>query len=135
MEETQILGTFDGENMVGKDGKIYPVNANYASKSKLIDGDELKLIVDDNGSFIYKKIGQITTKKNRAIVRKIENKYFALTPEGKEYRILSATGTYFKLKTDDEVIILTPMDHDSAWATVENVIRILKDDDEKELEL
>ena len=31
-----IEGVFDGQNMVGSDGKTYPVPANYASKSKLV---------------------------------------------------------------------------------------------------
>ena len=30
-----IEGVFDGQSMVGSDGKTYPVPANYASKSKL----------------------------------------------------------------------------------------------------
>ena len=37
-----IEGVFDGQNMVGSDGKTYPVPANYASKSKLVQGDILK---------------------------------------------------------------------------------------------
>ena len=34
-----IEGVFDGQIMVGPDGKTYPVPANYASKSKLVEGD------------------------------------------------------------------------------------------------
>ena len=33
-----IEGVFDGQTMVGPDGKNYPVPANYASKSKLVEG-------------------------------------------------------------------------------------------------
>ena len=36
-----IEGVFDGQNMIGPDGKQYPVPANYASKSKLVEGDVL----------------------------------------------------------------------------------------------
>jgi hypothetical protein len=32
-----IEGVFDGQNMVGSDGKTYPVPANYASKSSNIE--------------------------------------------------------------------------------------------------
>src|ERR1700751_2253296 len=49
-----IEGVFDGQNMVGTDGKTYPVPANYASKSKLVQGDILKLTVAENGTFLYK---------------------------------------------------------------------------------
>ena len=40
-----IEGVFDGQIMIGPDGKNYPVPANYASKSKLIEGDILKLTI------------------------------------------------------------------------------------------
>src|SRR5690606_16926125 len=40
-----IEGVFDGENMVDDAGKKYPVPANYASKSKLVEGDMLKLTI------------------------------------------------------------------------------------------
>ena len=43
-----IEGVFDGQNMVGSDGKTYPVPANYASKSKLVQGDILKLTIADS---------------------------------------------------------------------------------------
>src|ERR1700758_1555907 len=58
-----IEGVFDGQNMIGPDKKQYPVPANYASKSKLIEGDVLKLTIAEDGSFIYKQIGQIPRKQ------------------------------------------------------------------------
>src|SRR5665213_4278331 len=48
-----IEGVFDGQNMIGSDGKLYPVPANYASKSKLVQGDILKLTIADDGAFMY----------------------------------------------------------------------------------
>src|SRR5665213_1682775 len=51
-----IEGVFDGQNMVGSDAKTYPVPANYASKSKLVQGDILKLTIADDGAFMYKQI-------------------------------------------------------------------------------
>ena len=38
-EGNVVEGTFDGQIMIGIDGKQYPVPANYASKSKLVEGD------------------------------------------------------------------------------------------------
>jgi hypothetical protein len=58
-----IEGVFDGQNMVGSDGKTYPVPANYASKSKLVQGDILKLTIADDGAFLYKQIGPIPRKQ------------------------------------------------------------------------
>ena len=48
-----VEGVFDGQTMLGPDGKNYPIPANYASKSKLVEGDILKLTIADDGSFIY----------------------------------------------------------------------------------
>ncbi len=58
-----VEGVFDGQKMAGPDGKEYPVPANYASKSKLVEGDILKLTIADDGSFIYKQIGPTERKQ------------------------------------------------------------------------
>ena len=46
-----VEGVFDGQTMHDNEGKSYPVPANYASKSKLVEGDILKLTIADDGSF------------------------------------------------------------------------------------
>lgn len=53
--ERVVLGTFTGEKMAGDDGKEYAVPPNYASKSKIVPGDRMKLTVTKSGSFIYSK--------------------------------------------------------------------------------
>ena len=58
-----IEGQFDGQNMHGPDGKLYPVPANYASKSKLVQGDGLKLTIGDDGAFLYKQSRQFIDVK------------------------------------------------------------------------
>ena len=63
-----VLGTFDGQIMIGEDGKQYPVPANYASKSKLIEGDMLKLTITPEGNFVYKQIGPVERKFLIALV-------------------------------------------------------------------
>src|SRR3989338_6572507 len=40
-----VEGIFDGQNMVDSHGQTYPVPANYASKSKLVEGDGMKLTI------------------------------------------------------------------------------------------
>jgi len=64
-----IEGVFDGQNMVGSDGRQYIVPPNYASKSKLVEGDILKLTIQPNGSFIYKQIGPIERQRTVANTR------------------------------------------------------------------
>jgi hypothetical protein len=60
--ERIIEGVFNGEKMVGPDGKEYAVSPNYASKSKIVEGDMMKLTITNNGKFIFKQIGPVERK-------------------------------------------------------------------------
>src|SRR4029079_12742126 len=85
-----IEGVFDGQNMVGSDGKMYPVPANYASKSKLVQGDILKLTIADDGTFMYKQIGPIPRKQVVGAL-KLENGHYFVDVAGKSFRVLLAS--------------------------------------------
>lgn len=124
-----IEGVFDGQNMIGPDSKQYPVPANYASKSKLVEGDVLKLTIADDGSFIYKQIGPVERKKIIGILMQDENGDYKVIGDGKTYRVLLASLTYFKAQSGDEVTIVVPSEGDTQWAAVENVIRHLGNPD------
>jgi hypothetical protein len=118
-----IEGMFDGQNMIGPDNKQYPVPANYASKSKLVSGDTLKLTISDDGSFIYKQIGPAERKKMLGMLLIDEKGDFKVLAEGKPYKVLLASLTYFKAEAGDEVTIVVPKDTETDWAAVENVIK------------
>ena len=118
-----VEGVFDGQNMIGPDKKQYPVPANYASKSKLIEGDVLKLTIAEDGSFIYKQIGPMDRKKMLGILIVDDKGDFRVLAEGKAYRVLLASLTYFKAEVGDEVTIVVPKDQSAEWAAVENVIK------------
>ena len=118
-----IEGVFDGQNMIGPDGKQYPVPANYASKSKLVEGDVLKLTIADDGSFIYKQIGPVERKKVLGGLTQDQKGEYRVIAEGKTYKILLASLTYFKAKSGDEVTLVLPKDIEATWAAVENVIK------------
>lgn len=114
-----IEGVFDGQTMIGPDGKTYPVPANYASKSKLVEGDILKLSIADDGSFIYKQIGPVARKQIIGTLVSREGAYF-VEAGGREYRVLLASVTYFKAKTGDQISIIVPEDNREAqWAAIE----------------
>jgi len=116
-----IEGQFDGQNMIGPDGKVYPVPANYASKSKLVEGDTLKLTIAQDGSFIYKQIGPIGRKKIIAKMA-LENGQYVAVVGDKHYRVLYASVTYFKAQPGDEVTIVVPEAGEPTWAAIEAVI-------------
>lgn len=114
-----IEGVFDGQNMVGSDGKNYPVPANYASKSKLVQGDILKLTISDDGTFLYKQIGPIPRKQVVGTL-KLEAGHYFVDINGKDYRVLLASVTYFKAKPGDQVSVNLPEDDSQVeWAALE----------------
>jgi predicted lactoylglutathione lyase len=118
-----VEGVFDGQQMIGPDGKRYSIPANYCSKSKLVEGDILKLIVKPDGGFIYKQIGPIERKRLKGILSKdpLTGEFKAHAGD-KEYKLLKASVTYFHGDADDEAVILVPEDGESVWAAVENII-------------
>ena len=114
-----IEGVFDGQIMIGPDGKNYPVPANYASKSKLVEGDILKLTIGDSGKFTYKQIGPVDRRTVIGTLTSHDDQYF-VEVNGKEYKILYASVTYFRLKVGDQVSVVIPSDNlDATWAAVE----------------
>jgi hypothetical protein len=114
-----IEGVFDGQNMVGSDGKTYPVPANYASKSKLVQGDILKLTIAEDGAFLYKQIGPIPRKQVVGTLT-LEGGHYFVDVNGKKLRVLLASVTYFKAKPGDQVSVNVPEDDSTAeWAALE----------------
>jgi hypothetical protein len=115
-----IEGVFDGQNMVGSDGKTYPVPANYASKSKLVQGDILKLTIAEDGAFMYKQIGPIPRKQVVGMLNQKDGHYY-VDINDKRYQVLLASVTYFKAKAGDQVSVNIPEDDsvDAEWAALE----------------
>lgn len=122
-----VYGVFDGQIMVGEDGKQYPVPSNYASKSKLVENDMLKLTITPTGNFIYKQVGPVERKYLIGIVEKDERGNYLINSEGKRYKTLLAAATYFKVEAGDEVTLVIPRDKESVWCAIENVLRKAND--------
>ena len=114
-----IEGIFDGQIMIGPDGKNYPVPANYASKSKLVEGDIMKLTITEDGKFMYKQIGPVERKTVIGTLTYHDDKYY-VEVAGKEYQILYASVTYFHLRKGSQVSVTIPAKNNEAtWAAVE----------------
>lgn len=116
-----VEGIFDGQNMIGPNEKIYPVPANYASKSKLIEGDRLKLTIQANGSFLYKQIAPTQREFLKGTLLSEDGQY-RVVADGKSYRVLLASVTYYKGTVGDEVTLVVPKDHESNWGAIEAII-------------
>lgn len=123
-EDVKVIeGVFNGQSMIGPDGKQYNIPANYASKSKLVEGDLLKLTILPSGKFIYKQIGPIERDRLVGTLTAATggNDYF-VEKDGRRWRVLHASVTYYKGQPGDEVIILVPKHGESTWAAVENIV-------------
>jgi hypothetical protein len=119
-----VEGVFDGVSMVCGDGKCFAVPPNYASKSRLVEGDVLKLTIKPDGGFIFKQIGPI---ERRRIVGSIAfdatTHSFLVMHDGHAYKVLTASVTYFKGEPGDDAVILVPKSGKAVWGAVENVMK------------
>ena len=116
-----VEGIFDGQNMVDSHGQTYPIPANYASKSKLVEGDGMKLTITDEGKFIYKQIAPIERKTVVGVLIQEDGQYKVLA-EGKAFRILLASITFYRAEVGDQVTIIVPKGDSATWGAVEAVI-------------
>jgi len=116
-----VEGVFDGQNMVDANGETYPVPANYASKSKLVEGDGMKLTITDEGKFIYKQIAPI---KRRTVMGSLiqEDGQYRVLVDGKAYRVLLASVTFYRAEIGDQVTILLPDGEEANWGAIDAVI-------------
>lgn len=124
-ENAEVMeGKFDGYFMMWSDQKKYPVPLNYSSKTKLVPGDMLKLKILEDGRFIYKLIQPVERKHIRAVLsRTDDNKFVALSDEGKSYFLNQAAVTFFKGKPWDELYILINDKEDMSFAAIEAIIK------------
>lgn len=129
-----VEGVFNGQEMIGPDKRNYPVPANYASKSKLIPGDVLKLTIQDDGSFIYKQIGPAERKKVVGTLTQEDGQYKVMC-QGKAYKVLLASVTYFRAEIGDKVTLVVPEHEDSEWGAIENVLPQDEEHEEGEVDL
>ncbi len=116
-----VEGVFDGQNMVDSNGQTYPIPANYASKSKLVEGDGMKLMITEEGKFIYK---QIAPTERRTVVGVLiqEDGQYKVLAEGKAFRILLASVTFYRAEVGDQVTIIIPKSENAQWGAVEAII-------------
>ncbi len=120
-KSTIVEGVFDGLDMIDKFGKKYPVPANYCSKSKLVPGDNLKLTIAPDGTFIFKQIGP--TERKRLIGKLcFLNDGWQIVCDDKKYNVLQASVTYFKAKQGDKMTVIVPKTGESDWAAIENLL-------------
>jgi hypothetical protein len=124
-----IDGVFDGERMIGEDGSPYLVPPNYASKSKLVEGDLLRLNIGDNGRFIFKQKGPI--ERQRLVGTLVQDELssdWKVVADGQSFKVLAAAVSFHRGSTGDDAVILVPKNAPSRWGALENIIKRSEDD-------
>lgn len=107
-----ITGTFDGIFLVTKEGTKHQVAANYASKSRLVYGDTLRL-VQTPGRDIFKQIVKVPRKTVGGVLDKKGEDWVVVTSDG-SYQVLSAAVRYYEGEVGDAVSVLIPEDNPQA---------------------
>ncbi len=120
-EDKIVEGVFTGEEMLGVDNNKYPVPVNYASKSKLVQGDTMKLTIDGNGKMLYKQIKQIERESKVGLLTQDKGKY-QVVADGTAYDVLTAAVTHFKAQIGDTVTILIPAGKEATFGAIETVM-------------
>ena len=117
-----VEGYFDGEQMIATTGQTYAVPANYASKSKLVAGDSLKLTIGPRGRFLYKQVSPVERRRLVASLEQAPDGNYYAVYEHQRWRLLKASVSYFRAQPGDRIAILIPQDLPANFAALENLV-------------
>lgn len=116
-----IEGIFTGRDMLGADKKVYPVPANYASKSKIVEGSKLKVTIKADGSYQYKIIDEIDFDTTTGTLIKDAEHFMVISQQG-IYQVLPASVTYLQAHVGDRVAIRIPRGIKATYATIDTLV-------------
>ncbi len=116
---------FDGVVLIDKDWKKYPVPTNYASKSKLISWDEMKLNIMKNGKMIFKLIKKVERHTIQAILSKdsTSDKDIAIYKNKYIFILNHAAVSYHKWKPGDKVLITVNKSKPWKFAALDTIMQ------------
>lgn len=126
IEAKIIEGVFDGEQMIGSDGHAYPVPPNYASKSKMVEGDILKLTITEAGARYYKQIGPVARITVTGELMQDPGGAWVVLVGHIPYKLLTASVTFHRVRPGDRVSILVPAAGGATWGAFDMVERVEK---------
>ena len=122
-----IVGIFDGKSLVTIDGVRLDVPVNYASKSKIVFGDTLKMI-EDNDRKVFKQIERVKRLTKIGILSKQGDEMVVVTGDG-TYKILQVAVEFYNLKDGGQVQVLVPEDNIHApFATIDKNLENMEDE-------
>ena len=121
-ENSKIIEwVFTWEEMLWVDENKYPVPVNYASKSKLVQWDKLKLTISGNGKMLYKQIEPIERETKSWLLTK-ENWKYQVVVGSDTYNVLTAAVTHFKADIWDNITVVIPTWKQATFAAIEALL-------------
>lgn len=118
----EVIGTgqYDGFYVTTEDGQKHEVPPTYASKSRVVFGDTLKIL--KNGDRVYfEHLNKVPRKELSGILTKKEGSWHFLSHSG-VYKVLDVAVEYYKGKELDEAIALVPEDNlEAPFAALDKV--------------
>ena len=125
-----ITGTFDGEYMVTSDGVKMEVPKNYAAKSLLVFGDELKRMEQD-GKEAFKILTKVPRKKIEGLLSKKDGEYVILSDAG-SFNLSKNAVEFRNIKQGEWVLAVIPEKGPHGnFAAIDKVIKKEKKNDVK----
>ena len=121
-EDNKIVEwVFTWEEMLWSDWNKYPIPVNYASKSKMVQWDKLKLTVDWAWRMTYKQIAPIEREIKSGLVTQDKGK-FQVVCESNTYDLLTAAVTHSKAEIWDTISVLLPKGKQASFAAIDSVL-------------
>lgn len=115
-----IIGKFDGTYLVTDDNQKFQVPENYASKSKLVYGDTLKMIEGAEGS-TFKQIERVKRTILSGILAKKDGKFVVLTSDGSHNLIPAAVSFHHGLEGDEACVIVPEEHRNCSFAALDEI--------------
>ena len=119
---SMVEGVFNGQRMIGEDGNQYEVPQNYASKSKMVEGDLLKLTITAEGKQYYKQVGPVARRSLMGELMQDPQGNWVVVADRIPYKILTATVTFYKARQGCQAIILVPEEGQASWGAVDSFL-------------
>ena len=118
-----VEGVFNGQRMVGEDGNVYEVPQNYASKSKMVEGDLLKLTITAEGKHYYKQVGPIKRRSIMGELMQDPQGNWVVVVDRIPYKVLTASVTFYKARPGTQTVILVPEVGIANWGAVDSFLK------------
>ena len=112
---------FTWEEMLGSDWNKYPIPSSYASKSKMVQWDRLKVTIDWSWKMTYKQIWPIEREVRTGLVTENKGK-FEVVCDWDVYALLTAAVTHSKAEIWDSISVLLPKGKQASFAAIDSVI-------------